>query len=82
MNFRSRKPEVGQRLSRDEQARRSGAVNAALAAQGSADALAFLNTYHAGLRGRPLDFAIASDTGLAAVEAALRGQARGGIESP
>lgn len=34
-------------------------------------ALAFLNTHHDGLGGRPLDIATASDEGLVAVEAAL-----------
>lgn len=38
----------------------------------SAEALAFLNTHHDGLGGRPLDIATASEDGFAAVEATLQ----------
>lgn len=37
----------------------------------SVEALAFLNTHHDALGGRPLDIATASEEGFAAVEAAL-----------
>ena len=54
--------------------RQGRAVNAARAAFGSTEAvLAFLNTPHEALGGRPLDLALASDAGLAAVEAELAG---------
>ena len=61
--------------------RQGRVVKAALAALGSADARAFLNAHHQGLRGRPLDLAVASDSGLTAVEAALCVEARRGLES-
>ncbi len=38
----------------------------------SAEALAFLNTHHDGLGGRPLDIATASAEGFAAVETTLQ----------
>ena len=61
--------------------RQGRAVNAALAALGRANARAFLNTHHQGLRGCPLDLAVARDSGLTAVEAALCVEARRGLES-
>jgi len=55
-----------------EQARQGKAVKAAVGALSGSDAVRhFLNSYHPDLLGRPLDIAIASDTGLAAVESAL-----------
>jgi Protein of unknown function (DUF2384) len=71
MSTMFKKSGTGPVLSRDERARQGAAVKAALAALGGADALNFLNSHHAGLQGRPLDLAIASDSGLKAVEAAL-----------
>lgn len=59
-------------LSRDERARQGQVVKSALAALGNTAALAFLNRHHEGLAGRPLDLAVASDAGLAAVEEVLR----------
>jgi hypothetical protein len=43
----------------------------AIAALGNAGAVAFLNRHHDGLDGRPLDLAVVSEAGLAAVEAVL-----------
>lgn len=69
---RFRKAMVGERLSAD-QARRQGHVSrVAWERLGGRDAaVAFLNTHHADLDARPLDLAIASDEGLARVEALL-----------
>jgi len=59
-------------LSQQESARQGSAVRSALAAlPDSGAALAFLNSYHDLLKGRPLDVAVASDAGLDAVIAAL-----------
>ena len=69
--FRKRAPQ-GRALSPDEGKRQSRAVRSAQAALGSVeDVRAFLNGHDQGLGGRPIDIAIASDAGLAAVEAAL-----------
>ena len=76
MNMHFRKARTGPVLSRDEGQRQGRVVKTALAALGSADARAFLNAHHDGLRGRPLDLALASDAGLEAVEAALGAEAR------
>ena len=66
-------------LAADKGERQGRAVNAARAAFGSTEAvLAFLNTPHPDLGGRPLDLALASDEGLAAVEAAIADQAARG----
>jgi uncharacterized protein (DUF2384 family) len=68
---RRRAPQ-GPVLSADEGKRQSRAVHAAQAALGSVnDVRAFLNSHDESLGGRPIDIAIASDAGLAAVEAAL-----------
>lgn len=66
---------AGERPLDVEATRRRGlAVRLASTAHPSADeAMAFLNTHHEGLGGRPLDIATASDAGLAAVEATLKG---------
>jgi uncharacterized protein (DUF2384 family) len=62
----------GPALSQDEGKRQSQAVRAAQAALGSVDAVrAFLNSHHPDLDGRPIDVAVASEDGLAAVEAAI-----------
>lgn len=42
---------------------------------GADSAIAFLNTYNDGLEGRPLDLAVASDDGCAAVERAIMARA-------
>lgn len=63
---------TGPVLSREQSARQGKAVRAAAAALADTDAVrAFLNSHHSGLRGRPIDLAVASDAGLAAVEAAI-----------
>ena len=67
-----RKARTGPVLSRDEGARQGKAVRAAQAALGSVEAVrAFLNSHHPALDARPIDLAVASDDGLAAVEAAI-----------
>lgn len=67
-----RKRPVGPMLSRDEGVRQSRAVRAAHAAFGDFEAVrAFLNSHHQSLDGRPIDLAVASDDGLARVEAAI-----------
>lgn len=63
-------------LAADKGARQGRAVQVAQAAFGSTAAvLAFLNTSHPRLGGRPLDLALASDSGLADVEAAIAEEA-------
>ena len=63
-------------LSRDEGIRQGRAVRAASAALADGETVrTFLNSHHDGLRGRPLDLAVASDAGLAAVEAAIGAEA-------
>jgi uncharacterized protein (DUF2384 family) len=67
-----RRARSGPVLSRDEGERQGRAVRAAQAALGSVEAVrAFLNSHHAALDARPIDLAVASDDGLAAVEAAI-----------
>jgi uncharacterized protein (DUF2384 family) len=67
-----RKRWTGPVLSRDEGVRQGRAVRAAHAALGDIDAVrAFLNDHHQGLAARPIDLAVASDDGLARVEAAI-----------
>jgi uncharacterized protein (DUF2384 family) len=69
----------GPALSQDEGKRQGQAVRAAQAALGSVDAVrAFLNSHHPDLDGRPLDVAVASEAGLAAVEAAIASASAGG----
>ena len=59
-------------LSDAEQARQGQATRVAQAAFGDMDAVvAFLDTLHPTLGRRPLDLAIESDAGLAAVQAAI-----------
>ena len=68
-------------LSREESVRQGKAVRSAQAALGSVEAVrAFLNNHHESLGGRPIDIAVASDAGLAAVEAAIPAEGKGGIE--
>ena len=67
-----KKARSGPVLSREQSARQGHAVRAATAALMNVDAVRhFLNTHHAGLSGRPLDLAVASAAGLAAVEEAI-----------
>lgn len=71
-----RKARSGPVLSRDEFARQGRAVKTAAAALADIDAVrAFLNSHHEGLCGRPIDLAVASDAGLAAVETAIGAEA-------
>lgn len=64
-------------LSRDEGDRQGRAVRSAQAALGSVEAVRdFLNTHHALLDARPIDLAVASEAGLAAVEAAISAESR------
>jgi len=68
VNSRFRKSFNGPRLSA-EQAQRQGQVSsAAFLSLGQAGAIAFLNGHDDGLGARPLDLAIESDEGLAAVQ--------------
>lgn len=78
MSFNFKKPRKGPVLSHDEGKRQSRAVRSAQAALGSVEAVrAFLNSHHRRLDGRPIDLAVASEAGLAAVEAAIRAESRG-----
>ena len=78
----SRKARSVPALSPDALMREGHAVRVAAAALPDADAVRlFLNSYHAGLSGRPLDLAAASAAGLAAVEAAICIEARRSTES-
>jgi uncharacterized protein (DUF2384 family) len=63
------------RMAADAAARQGRVTKLAWDALGDRDAvLAFLNTHHNGLGGRPLDLAIGDADGLSRVEAALREQ--------
>ncbi|MDB5691714.1 MAG: hypothetical protein JWO81_777 [Alphaproteobacteria bacterium] len=63
-------------LPREAGIRQGSAVRAAQAAFGTTDAVrAFLNTPNEDLGGRPIDLALASAAGLAAVEAAIAREA-------
>ena len=62
-------------LSRDEGVRQGHAARSAYMILGLEGAKIFLNTHHKGLRGRPLDLAVASDAGLTAVETAIHAEA-------
>ena len=67
-----RRARTGPVLSREESVRQGTAVRTAAAALADTDAVrAFLNNHHVGLDGRPIDLAVASAAGLAAVEAAI-----------
>jgi uncharacterized protein (DUF2384 family) len=75
---KSRKAPV---LSREESVRQGKAVRAAQSALGSVEAVrAFLNTHHEALGGRPIDIAVGSDAGLAAVEAAIPAADKAGVQ--
>ena len=72
-----RKSRSGPVLSRDESVRQGRAVRSAQAALGSIEAVrAFLNNHHPALDARPIDLAVASDDGLAAVEGAIAAESR------
>lgn len=76
-----RKAWVGKVLSRDEGVRQGVAAKSAFTALGADGARAFLNTHHSGLRGRPLDLAVASDAGLKAVQSAICVESRRAADS-
>ena len=64
-------------LTQDEGKRQIRAVRAAQSALGSVEAVRdFLNNHHASLDARPIDLAVASEAGLAAVEAAIATESR------
>ena len=71
------------RLAPDEAARQGSAARQAFSAFGDRErAMAFLNSHDEELGGRPIDVAIASGSGLAAVEQAIgRALARSGTMS-
>ena len=76
MSMRFKKAYVP-RLSQAEQVRQGRVVKSAQATLVTAEAVrAFLNTHHDGLRGRPLDLAVASEAGLLAVEQAIMEQGK------
>ena len=73
MKPRFRKAFTGPRLSPAEQVRQGRIVKVAHSAfDDTAVVSSFLNSHHDGLRGRPLDVATESDSGLYAVEAAIQ----------
>ena len=77
-----RKARTGPVLSRDEGARQGRAVRSAAAALADTEAVRlFLNSHHPGLRGRPIDLAVASEAGLQAVETAIRAEAAHSAEA-
>lgn len=74
--FRSRYATV--RLAPDAAMRQGRVATLAWEALGDRDAMiAFLNTHDVTLGGRPIDLAVASDAGFAAVAARLAGQSAG-----
>ena len=67
-----RRKNIGPMLSRDEGIRQGRAVRVAQAALVDVEAVrAFLNCHHPLLGARPIDLAVASEDGLARVEAAI-----------
>lgn len=66
-----RKPFTGVRLAPDSAERQGRVARLAFEALGRDGATEFLNGFDAGLGGRPLDLAVASAEGLAAVEALI-----------
>ncbi|HEX7855787.1 MAG TPA: hypothetical protein VF503_19050 [Sphingobium sp.] len=75
MNFRKRS--TGPHLSRDQAERQGRVSHLAFLALGQAEAIAFLNGHDEALGGRPIDLAVASVEGLAAVESALQARKAG-----
>lgn len=71
MNNRFKKRFTGPLLSQEQADRQGRASTLAFLALGQADAIAFLNGHDDSLGGRPLDVAIGSADGLAAVEQAI-----------
>ncbi|MFT3966343.1 MAG: hypothetical protein QM690_10720 [Sphingobium sp.] len=71
MNRTFRKASAGPRLSAEEAQRQGRCSTLAFLTLGREGALLFLNAHDDALGGRPLDVAIASAEGLAAVERAI-----------
>ena len=63
------------KLSPSEAARQGRAVRMAIDMLGSTAAMGFLNGFDPALEGRPIDLAVGSDQGLAAVKALLDARA-------
>jgi uncharacterized protein (DUF2384 family) len=77
MNGPFRKARKGPVLSPDEGRRQGRIVRSAQAALGSVEAVrTFLNSHNEALSGRPIDLAVASEAGLAAVEAEIASAGR------
>jgi len=77
-----RRKHAGPVLSPAEGKRQGRAVRAAQAL-GDVDAVrAFLNSPHEALGGRPIDLAVASEAGMAAVEAAIDAECAGRAAAP
>ncbi len=77
MMRRFKRTPIGAILSPEAKDRQAQAVRSAQEALGDIEAIrAFLNTVHPKLGVRPLDLAIESDDGLAAVEQALKAEKR------
>jgi hypothetical protein len=72
-----RKPFNGVRLPADSAERQGRVARLAFEALGREGATEFLNGFDAGLGGRPLDLAVASAEGLAAVEALIAARKAG-----
>lgn len=69
---RFRPRQSGPRLAADAAVRQGRIVRLAFASFGGRDgAIAFLNAHHETLGGRPVELAVASETGCAAVERAI-----------
>lgn len=81
MRYNFRPASRGPFLSDEQGSRQGRVVKAALAILGNPEAQAFLNAHHPGLGGRPLDLAVASESGLGAVQTALCIEARRGADS-
>ena len=77
MNNHFRKRPAGGRLTPEEADRQGRITNLALKVLGSANAIAFLNTQDDALGGQPLQIALKSVEGFAAVELALTARAAG-----
>ena len=81
-SFFFKKSRSGPVLSPEQSLRQGQVVRKAAAAFADSHAVrSFLNSHHAGLRGRPLDLAVASAAGLKAVETAICIEARRSADS-
>lgn len=83
MNAPFRKKRFGPVLSAEQGARQGSVVRSARSALSNTEAVRdFLNSHHGGLKGRPLDLAIASEAGLRAVQEALETARIEGLGAP